>query len=99
MIKININKNYIEIKGHAMYDDFGKDIVCASISSIAITSINVILRINKNAIEVLEDEGYLKINIKSNDKYVNLVIDNMIDEFNELAIQYPKNIKVEEATK
>ena len=50
MIKVNIKKNHIEIKGHAMYDDYGKDIVCASISSIAITTVNAILRLDEKAL-------------------------------------------------
>ena len=35
MIKVNVigNDDKIEILGHAMYDDFGKDIVCAGVSS------------------------------------------------------------------
>ena len=47
MIKVNIKNNIIIITGHAGYDDFGKDIVCASVSSIVITSINLCLRFNK----------------------------------------------------
>ena len=43
MIKIKILKDYIEVKGHANYDDFGKDIVCASVSSIVITTVNAIV--------------------------------------------------------
>ena len=36
--------------GHAGYADYGKDIVCASVSSIVITSCNLALRFNKNSI-------------------------------------------------
>ena len=43
MIKVEIENNKIEIKGHANYDDYGKDIVCASVSSIVITTINAII--------------------------------------------------------
>ena len=42
MIKVKaVSKgNYlqkIEIKGHANYDDYGKDIVCAAVSSITLS--------------------------------------------------------------
>ena len=45
MIKIKLEKNNdniknIIIKGHALYDDYGKDIVCASVSSTIITSVS-----------------------------------------------------------
>ena len=46
MIKIKEKDNKIIISGHASFDEYGKDIVCASVSSIVITSINAILRYN-----------------------------------------------------
>ena len=46
MIKVLRSKKNISITGHAMYDDFGKDIVCSAVSSIVITSLNGILSIN-----------------------------------------------------
>ena len=58
MIKVDIKKNHINISGHALFDDYGKDIVCASVSSIVITSINGILRIDDKAISYkLYDDG------------------------------------------
>ena len=38
--KENSNIKEILFKGHALYSDYGKDIVCAAISSIVITTIN-----------------------------------------------------------
>ena len=48
MIKIKVNKSKDIIKeviitGHANYAQYGKDIVCAAVSSIALTSCNAIL--------------------------------------------------------
>ena len=46
MIKVNVeskDKKHVDcvrIHGHAMYDDFGKDIVCSSVSSIITTTVN-----------------------------------------------------------
>lgn len=42
MIKVSVTKKNqqiqeVSIQGHAMYDDFGKDIVCAAVSSCVIT--------------------------------------------------------------
>ena len=50
MIKISLLKDQIIIKGHANYAEYGNDIVCASVSSIAITTINAILRFDSNNI-------------------------------------------------
>ena len=48
MIKVNVKKNNgiineLVIKGHAGYDVHGKDIVCAAVSSMAITTVNNII--------------------------------------------------------
>ena len=94
MIKVNIKNNIIIITGHARYDDFGKDIVCASVSSIVITSINLCLRFNKESIKYKEDKDKLTIEILSNDDNITLTIENMLMMLEELASTYKKNIKI-----
>ena len=53
MIKVSIESkdkkhiDLIKILGHAMYDEYGKDIVCSSVSSIVITTVNGIYEIDK----------------------------------------------------
>ena len=94
MIKVKITKNNIEISGHAKYDDYGKDIVCASVSSIATTSVNAILRFDNEAIKYEEKEGYLKIDILKQTKETKTIILNMIDLFEQLEKDYSKNIKI-----
>lgn len=86
--------NNITIKGHTGYSDFGKDIVCASISSITITSVNSILKFNDKYINYSEKDGFVSIEILENNNITNTIITNMIDLLKELAIQYPKNIKI-----
>lgn len=96
MIKISIkrNNNYIEevsIKGHAMYDDFGKDIVCSSVSSIVITTVNAIERINGNTISYIEEPFSLQV--QENNNITNILLENMVSLLEELGSQYPENIK------
>ena len=96
-VKLTKNNNYykrIIITGHANYDDFGKDIVCASASAIVITSINACLRINKESIKYKEEKDKLTIDIISKDKDVLLIIENMMSMLEELAKTYQKNIKI-----
>lgn len=94
MIKIKVKKDQIVIKGHSGYSVSGSDIVCASISSIAITSINAILRIDENAITYKKEDGYLEVNIVKHTDVIDSLLENMIDLFSELEIQYKKNIKI-----
>lgn len=96
MIKVYINKNKIVIKGHARYEDNGNDIVCASASSIVITSINAALRIENTSLIYKEEKNKLTIDINSNDKNILLIIENMIEMLKELALTYKKNIKIVE---
>ena len=95
MIKVSYKKDeWITVKGHAYYDDMGKDIVCASASSIVITSLNAILSIDNKALEVKKEKGYIKANLKSKDKDILIVFNNMINMLKELSSNYPKNIRV-----
>ena len=94
MINVNVKKNRIVITGHANFADYGRDIVCASASSIVITSINACLRFNKNSLVYEEDTDKLIIDIKDKTKSIKLIIDNMIFMLEELAETYKKNIKI-----
>ena len=84
MIKIKFDKDKISIKGHSGYDVIGKDIVCASVSSIVITSINAIIRIDEKAISYKQDEGFIEINILKHSEIVDLLILNMKELLKEL---------------
>ena len=96
MIKITFKENYISIKGHADYEDMGKDIVCAGVSSIITTTINAILKYDKTSIEYTSKSGFVTIKILKDEKIVNLLINNMKDLLKELQTNYQKNIKIEE---
>ena len=93
IIKENNFVSKVTIKGHSGYSENGRDIVCASISSIAITTVNAIIRINSEIITFEENDGFLVIEIKKEDRVINILMNNMIDLFKELEEDYPKNIK------
>jgi uncharacterized protein YsxB (DUF464 family) len=93
MIKVYYNNETIKVDGHANFADYGRDIVCASVSSIIYTTINGILNINNKSIQVIDDKSLI-INIISNDDVTMKLIDNMITLLKELEKQYPKNIKI-----
>lgn len=96
MIKVYREKNKIVIKGHADYNDYGKDIVCASVSSIVITTVNAILEINRDAVKYKEEKDILTIELLKQDEIIIKLINNMINLLKELSNNYPKNIKVRE---
>lgn len=94
MIKVTINNRQITITGHAGFAEHGKDIVCASVSSIVITSINAALRYDEDSLKYTESDGFVSIDILSEDEFVQIIIDNMLAMLNELALTYKKNIKI-----
>ena len=96
MIKVLKKDNLISISGHAMYAEYGKDIVCSAVSSIVITTINGILAIDDQAITYKNKTDGIEIEIKSFDNVTLKLIDNMIQLLTKLSNDYPKNLKVKE---
>ena len=98
MIKINVNydDNYVskfKVSGHAGYDVSGKDIVCASVSSLVISSVNLALRLNEKSVVVTQKEGLIDAKVLVHDKVINEVFLNMINMLEELQKNYKNNIK------
>ena len=98
MIRVNIkNKNgkvyEIVVKGHAGYDDYGKDIVCAAVSTMMITTVNNIICLD-DSINYVEDAGLLKVSVKEETEINQKLLSNVIMMLEELKSQYPKNIEI-----
>ena len=94
MIKVNISKDEITIKGHSGYSKEGSDIVCASVSSICITTVNALLSIDEDCIEYIDKDGYLNIKIKKHNETIDKLINNMINLLKELEKDYKKYIEI-----
>lgn len=94
MIKVEIENNKIEIKGHANYDDYGKDIVCASVSSIVITTINAIIEFDPDSIYYEDLNNRILIEKLKDDDITNKLINNMVELLEELEKSYKDNIKI-----
>lgn len=99
MIKVevkafNLTIDEVSIKGHAMYDDYGKDIVCAACSSIVTTTINGILKLDKNSLEYKQDKEGLIIKVINTNDTINTLLYNMVDLLKELESDYPTNISI-----
>ncbi len=99
MIKVEVKKkkddiSKIIISGHSGYEKSGKDIVCASVSSIAITTVNAILKIDKNALTYVEKDGFLEITFLKESEIISSLTSNMIELLEELQKQYSNYLKI-----
>ncbi len=99
MIKINLTKENdilkkITFKGHAGYDELGKDIVCAAVSSTMLCTVNAILLLNGNSIETFEYDNKFVIDVLSNDNITIKLLENMLRCLKSLEEKYPQNIRI-----
>ena len=94
MIKVEVKNNKIEIKGHSGYDDYGKDILCASVSSIVITTINALIDIDPESILYEESNDKMIIEVLKDDEITKKLINNMICLLEELQNDYKDYIKI-----
>ena len=95
MIKCIISKDTIKISGHANYDVYGKDIVCASVSSIITTVVNIIMNIDETAINYQDNGKVITITKLNDNNIVSTILETMISMLKDLENQYNKNIKIE----
>jgi uncharacterized protein YsxB (DUF464 family) len=97
MIKIKVIKdlsiNEVRIDGHAGYEELGKDIVCSAVSSIVITTVNAILKIDSDSLEYVQGDKMI-IKIKKHSEVIDILTSNMLDMLLELEQQYKENISI-----
>ena len=95
MIKVDLSKDkLITVSGHSGYEERGKDIVCASVSSIVITTINAIIEIDNDAIDYSDLDNKIIIRVLKEDEIVNKLIKNMILLLEQLENDYKDYIKI-----
>ena len=99
MIHVKIEKKQAKYKkvtilGHALYDDYGKDIVCAAASSIVTTTVNGILALDKGSLSYMISKKGMTINVKNDDTTTQILVGNMVSLLTELEKNYPANIEV-----
>ena len=85
-----------ELSGHSGAGEEGTDIVCSAISSAVYMAANTIIEIMKLNPETVVRDGYLKVQMNSEDARKSKVItDGLYLHLSELQNQYPNNLKLE----
>lgn len=107
MINIKINRNkendivYFSIEGHANFNEFGEDIVCASISILGQTIVLALDEVADIDVSYEMDDGWLACQIPKDidDKQrerANIIIDTMLIGIKGTIEMYPEYIKLQD---
>ena len=94
MTHITIESTKITISGHSGYDVYGKDIVCAAISTLSESTYRY-LKATGNRVRSKAKDGYYEIDLKSITKVGKQIISEFVIMINELIEEYGKYIEME----
>ncbi len=84
------------LSGHSGYAESGSDIVCAAVSSAAFMTANTVTEILGLSADISVDEGFLKMELTSQDALkAQEILRGFELHMNELSQQYQSNIKVD----
>jgi uncharacterized protein YsxB (DUF464 family) len=86
------NKTKINFEGHANYDNYGKDIVCASVSMLYHTLIKGVNNIKPSALQSQNN----KIFIDTTHNDINVITQTVILGLFDIAECYPQNVMIKE---
>ncbi len=100
MIKVNVKRknNFIKeiiLSGHAKYDEYGKDIVCAGVSTSLTVTINACLSFDKKSITYKESDPFILTNINESE-ITNKLFENLFNTLKVIESDYKKNIIIKE---
>ena len=97
----NINIKGFTVEGHALFSDYGEDIVCASISTLTIGTINSIIRICNKEVEIEKEDGLIKMYLPDTletSVEAQTLLKSMLYNLQDIEEQYPKNVSVKKST-
>lgn len=99
MIKVRIKRNGINlseiiINGHANYDVYGKDIVCASVSATVLSILNCIMALDNSVILVKQTCDCTAIFVQRVEKTSQILLNTMLSCLKEIEKTYSKNLKI-----
>ena len=98
MISVNVtfmgsDVKSLTVSGHANYDKYGKDIVCAGVSAIVTGGINALESEVKN-IEIINKENELGVKVINNNEKIQIILNTMLVQLETIENSYEKYIKI-----
>lgn len=101
MIKVSIDYDHqmvhnVKITGHAGYDELGKDLVCAAVSSISIGTLNALDELANNDCKLTLADNMIKIEVLQIEEKSQLIIKTMIIQLKTLYEEYKDFIEIKQ---
>ena len=83
MIRVTVVKSSeqyrsLVIKGHAEYAESGQDIICASVSVLAVNTLNAIESFTKDEFEAVMNDGCIEANFYTSSSDTKLLMDTFV---------------------
>lgn len=94
MIAITVQPDRITVSGHAGYDEPGKDIVCAAISTLSQVFVASVEELTAAKIKTAQTGGYMEIVIEESTERAQVLLDSFLLGCRMIANQYPDNVRV-----
>ena len=84
----------ISIKGHALFDDKGKDIVCAAVSILTINTVNSLEAFTNSRFTTNTDDGIEVIFTEIPDEKAKLLLDSYLLGLKGISEEYSQNVRL-----
>ena len=99
MISVNVSFmgsviKSLTVSGHANFDKYGKDIVCAGVSAVVTGGINALETEIKN-IEIINKENELGVKVINSNEKIQIILNTILIQLETIESSYKKYIKIE----
>lgn len=89
----------IEISGHAMAGPYGQDLVCAGVSAIALSSLNAIDELYRDACKLSANQNKIVVYVQKNSSSLQEVLKFLVTQLDMMKRSYPDHIRLEKSSK
>ena len=94
MIAVSVRLDGITISGHAGYCEYGKDIICSAVSTLAQNLIYSIEQLTKDKISYVIKPGSVDIKYRDLSENARLLVDSFFIGVCNIANSYPDYVKI-----
>lgn len=98
MISVNVtfigkDVKSLTVSGHANYDQYGKDIVCAGVSAVVTGGINA-LESEIESIKIINEDNKLGVEVINSNEKIQIILNTILIQLKTIEKSYKKYIKI-----